>query len=237
MIYATGDVHRDSERLIDIKKICEENNTTEEDTLIILGDSGINYYANEQDDLLKEWIKDNLSITLLCIHGNHEARPYECKDYILKEWNNGLVYVNPKYPNQLFAKDGEIYDLDGKKAIAIGGAYSPDKERRLMNGMRWYPSEQPSPEIKKEVMDKLEQVNFEVDMILSHTCPFQYMPRHLFLPGFDQRKIDYSTEVWLMHIEKSLKQYSLWLFGHFHGNWSPSNNDRMRMLFDDIIEI
>lgn len=55
--------------------------------------------------------------------------------------HGGEVYYEPEYPNILFAKDGEIYDFDGKKAIAIGGAYSCDKEYRLLTGLPWFQDE------------------------------------------------------------------------------------------------
>ncbi len=60
-----------------------------------------------------------------------------------------MAYVEDAYPSLLFAKDGEIYDFDGKKAIAIGGAYSVDKFYRQKKGYAWYDNEQPSPGIKK----------------------------------------------------------------------------------------
>lgn len=47
-------------------------------------------------------------------------------DNILTEWNGGKVWVQEKYPQLLFTKDGEIYTIDGKRYIAIGGAYSVD---------------------------------------------------------------------------------------------------------------
>ena len=62
-----------------------------------------------------------------------------------------MVYYEEKYPNLLFAKDGEIYDFDGKKAVVIGGAYSVDKYYRLRNYMPWFESEQPTEEIKHYV--------------------------------------------------------------------------------------
>lgn len=37
MIYITGDTHRDFERIFDF---CEENGTTKDDVLVILGDAG-----------------------------------------------------------------------------------------------------------------------------------------------------------------------------------------------------
>lgn len=42
MIYITGDTHGYFKH---IKSFCEENHTTKEDVLIILGDAGINYYG------------------------------------------------------------------------------------------------------------------------------------------------------------------------------------------------
>lgn len=69
----------------------------------------------------------------------------------LKEWKGGIVYYEEEYPNILFAKDGEIYDLDGERAMIIGGAYSVDKDYRLMVGEPWFPDEQPSVKIKTYV--------------------------------------------------------------------------------------
>lgn len=49
-IYITGDTHRDFDR---ISFFCEENRTTKDDIMIILGDAGINYYLLGMDDNLK----------------------------------------------------------------------------------------------------------------------------------------------------------------------------------------
>ena len=63
--------------------------------------------------------------------------------YDLTEWMGGQAYVQKEYPNLLFAEDGEIYEFNGKKAIAIGGAYSVDKFYRIATGAPWFPTEQP----------------------------------------------------------------------------------------------
>ena len=129
--YITGDIHGDFSR---IEEFCRENDTTKEDVMIILGDAGINYWLNNADRQLKNDLTD-LDITLFCVHGNHEARPWEAADYDEVMWNNGLVYREEQYPNILFAKDGEIYDFHGKKVMAIGGADSVDKYYRLNHKM------------------------------------------------------------------------------------------------------
>ena len=50
MAYITGDTHRDFDR---VEKFCEENGTTADDVLIILGDAGINYYLDRDDEVLR----------------------------------------------------------------------------------------------------------------------------------------------------------------------------------------
>ena len=109
MIYITGDTHGDMNRIV---RFCERMETSQEDIMIILGDVGLNYYGDSRDRRNKEKVA-NLPITLFCIHGNHERRPTTIVEYKLQEWNGGKVWVEEAYPNILFAKDGEIYDIAG----------------------------------------------------------------------------------------------------------------------------
>lgn len=53
--------------------------------------------------------------------------------------------------NLLFAKDGEIYNFNGKKVMPVGGAYSIDKYYRIRNGLSWFETEQPDEAIKEYV--------------------------------------------------------------------------------------
>lgn len=229
MIYITGDTHGDFDR---IEEFCEEYETTEEDILIILGDAGINFYLNERDIELKERLYQ-LAITLFCIHGNHEERPDLVDGYDEKMWNDGQVYYEEEYPNILFAMDGEIYDLNGKKTIAIGGAYSVDKYYRISGNIPWFSSEQPDEWIKANVERKLESVNWEIDYVLSHTGPLKYLPTDEFLPNVDRSKVDKSTEEWLSKIEERLN-YEIWYFGHFHTDRFEGN---AVILYEDILEL
>jgi 3-oxoacid CoA-transferase subunit A len=144
-----------------------------------------------------------------------------------------VAYWEPQFPNLFFAKDGEIYELGGQRCIAIGGAYSVDKPERLRRGMGWWPNEQPSPETKKYVESRLEKLNWEIDIVLSHTCPYRYIPRETFLFYVDQKSVDNSTEDWLNDLESKL-DYSLWFCGHYHVN---KTIDNMRFLFDGFMEL
>lgn len=229
MIYITGDKHGDFN---DIFNFCTKYKTTREDILIVLGDAGINYFASERDYILKNSLLQ-YAITFFCVHGNHEERPENIKSYKTKEFHNGLVSYEEDYPNILFAKDGEIYDFNDKKVLVIGGAYSIDKHTRLELGYIWYESEQPNDEIKRRVVDVLGEHNNKVDIILSHTCPFKYLPYEVFLQGVDQSKVDQSTEHFLDKIE-STTIYDKWYCGHFH---TDKTVDKLRFMFNDIIEL
>lgn len=228
MIYITGDKHGDYRDVFDF---CYKYKTDINDILIVLGDAGINYHLDEFDYILKNKLRE-LPITLFCIHGNHEERPENIKTYNTKKFHNGIVYYEEEYPNILFAKDGEIYDFNNLKTLVIGGAYSIDKNYRILMGYNWYPSEQPSDEIKKRVRDVLREVNNKVDVILSHTCPFKYLPYEAFMSGVDQTKVDKSTEEFLDEIENNTK-YTNWYCGHYH---IDKRIDKIRFMMNDIDE-
>lgn len=227
--FITGDCHREFQR---IQAFCQENVTTKNDVMIVLGDASINYYLDNRDRELKSLLSD-LDITLFCVHGNHEARPWETGNYEEVVWNEGLIYREEEYPNILFAKDGEIYDFNGKKVIVIGGAYSVDKYDRLNYGMHWFDTEQPDEDIKRYVEEQLEKVEWTVDIVLSHTVPIEAEPVWAFISGIDELSVDKSTERWLQYIYDNL-DHSQWFAGHYH---VESEEGGIRIMYEDYDEI
>lgn len=230
MIYVTGDTHGNFEGVYLWASLHHG------DELIILGDAGINYYGGSVDKITKERL-NSCGIRIICIHGNHEERPQNIDTYVYGEYRGGQIMYEEEYPNILFAVDGEIYDFDGMQAIVIGGAYSIDKDIRLLKGYKWFPDEQPSQEVKEKVEKKLDSVNWSIDIVLSHTCPTEFEPTDMFLDGFDQSLVDKSTEMWLQTIKDKLK-FKKWYFGHFHGDRERGNGVyKYRMMFKDIDEL
>ena len=224
MIYYTGDIHGSH---FELAAFCRRFKLTEEDTVVLLGDVGANYYGGKRDQELK-YALNKLKPTILCIHGNHEMRPSSIPTYLTKEWNGGLVWYEEKYPNLLFAKDGELFTLEGLRHFVIGGAYSVDKFYRLSRHYGWWADEQPSEEIKAYVTKQL--ATHSVDIILSHTCPFKYEPSEVFLPGIDQSTVDDSTERWLDRIEDTV-DYKAWFCGHWHVD---KRIDKLHFLFHGV---
>ena len=225
MVYVTGDTHRDFDRISDF---CTKYGTTKDDVLIILGDVSINYFLDSRDRELKKYLS-GLEITLLCVHGNHEERPFMIDTYRERKWQDGVVYCEEEFPTLLFAKDGEIYDLEGKKAIALGGAYSVDKQYRISSGAPWFPAEQPSQDIMDHAEEMLNKIDWHIDVVLSHTAPLKYEPTDSFSPNVDQGLVDKTTERWLDGIEDRL-DYERWYCGHYH---CSRKIDRVKIMFEN----
>lgn len=220
MIYITGDTHRDFSRLYNLKE-------TEEDMLIILGDAGINYYLDNEDVKYKEYLK-RFKIKLFCVRGNHEERPENINTYKEIEMFGGKVFIEEEYPNLIFAKDGEVYNIDGKSILVIGGAYSVDKNYRIMHGYKWFKDEQLTTKEMNEILDKIKGKHF--DIVLTHTCPYKYEPREVFMPGLDQSKIDKTMEHFLDKVEENIK-YDKWYCGHYH---TEKQIDKLEFMFGRI---
>ncbi len=220
MIYITGDTHREFYKLHDVEK-------NKDSMLIILGDVGINYYLDERDKKLKEQL-NSYNIKLFCIQGNHEERPENISTYKEIDMFGGKVFIEEEYPNLIFAKNGELYDIDNKKVLVIGGAYSVDKNYRIIYGYPWFKDEQLNKEEMDTILNKYK--GQYIDIVLSHTCPLKYEPTEVFMKGIDQSDIDKSMERFLDKIEQSIN-YDKWYCGHYH---TEKQIDKLEFMFGRI---
>lgn len=230
MIYITGDKHGDLEF---VREFCDDHpGINRSDVLIILGDVGINFDLDRRERKMKKMLS-KLSITLLCVHGNHEERPYNVKGYREVPFFDGIVYQQRRYPNILFCKDGENYRIGNRRLFVLGGAYSTDKYLRLREGWKWFESEQPSPDSRINAQKTIERYSGCFDLVLSHTCPRKYIGNELKHAYTDEHEIDYSTEDWLDDIENRIT-YNHWYFGHFHQN--KNIGESVTVLYDKVVE-
>ena len=228
--FITGDKHRHFERLI---HFCKDNHLRKKDVIIILGDAGFNYYGDQRDDKLKAQFS-KVNVTLLCLHGNKEKRPENIPSYGVRMFCGGMVYYEPKYPNIFFAKDGEVYNFNGKEFMAIGGAHSVDKIRCLNEGLPYWDDEMPSDEVKAFVERQLGVRGNKIFGFLTHTCPMSWLPAEMFVSTKrvtesirktkklrKNREIEYpldidrSTEEWLERLREKV-EYTAWYCGHYH---------------------
>ena len=229
----TGDTHGDMHRF---KKYPYERDGNT--AIIILGDSGVNYFLSLRDRRVKHELQDSGYLYYL-VRGNHEARPEEVADI---ELTNDLlvgneVYVEPEFPAIRYLKDGGIYNFNGHKTLVIGGAYSVDKWYRLSRNLIWHKNEQLTGEEKEKIYEEVKGQDF--DFVFTHTCPYSWIPTDLFIPGINQDMVDNSTELWLDDIKEAIN-YKVWLFGHYHADRIErprveqyfKSDDDLEMIFD-----
>lgn len=225
--YITGDPHGkfSSINYFRLAKALNEN-----DCIIILGDAGLNYFLDERDTELKEYV-NGFGCKIFSIRGNHDANPKKIKTYKLTQFCGGKVFFEERFPNLYFSKFGEVYNFNGTQTLVLDGAYSIDKYFRLRSEKIWFSDEQPTVQQRKRVEEKLNAINWTVDCVFSHTCPFKFEPQEFFLPFIDQTTVDKTMEHWLDSIEERL-HYNRWYFGHFHGD--KKINSKVKMLFHTI---
>lgn len=256
MIYITGDKHG---RFDSIEYFCDKLKTTKSDTLIVLGDLGLNYFGRRRDRSKKNYLA-RMPITIITIRGNHERRPDPSWNVrtVATDELIGTFIVEPGYESILYAQDGRAYHFkingEWKSALVIGGAYSVDKYYRLgayaagNHDMLWFDDEQLSKEEMRAIKNNLlKRIATEEDYdpegsgfpnyILSHTCPLSMEPVDMFLPQIDQSTVDTSTEEFLDDIKSILERnhvkYEKWYCGHWHTDRTAPDN--FRFVFNDFI--
>lgn len=215
----TGDTHgRVEERLANLPRGLDPAETA----IIILGDAGINFYLNKTDYNKKKRLQ-TLGYTFYLVRGNHEERPENLPttEMIWDDTVQGNIYREPEFPNIRYFLDGGTYNIDGLKTLVVGGAYSVDKHYRIKNYMQkdgwcgWFESEQLTEQERSNIV--IATANENYDLVLTHTCPYSWMPTDLFLSMVDQSTVDNSMERFL-DVLKGNFDWTCWLFGHFHAD-------------------
>ena len=198
--------------------------------IIILGDAGLNFYLNKTDQKRKKML-NGMNYHIYCVRGNHEERPENIETYhlVFDEEVNGEVWIEDKFPNLKFFKDGGTYTINGHSVLVIGGAYSVDKHWRLQRAgysvedadiadpkkCGWFKDEQLTRDEMIEIYNLVQGKHY--NFVLTHTCPLSWQPTDLFLGCIDQSTVDNTTEVWLDFL-KDFIQFDIWLFGHYHAD-------------------
>ena len=228
----TGDTHGRFSRIFDAALDKQYPGSI---AIIILGDGGVNYYMDVSTKRTKKMLQ-NSGYTYYFVRGNHEERPenIESMKLVYDSETYNYVYCEPEFPNLKYFKDGEVYLIDGRWTLVIGGAYSVDKWYRLQRGYPylWFKDEQLTQEEMSAIMTSRK--NRHYDLVLTHTCPYSWQPFDLFLSGIDQSTVDNSMERWMEEFKGSIT-WGMWLFGHFHDDRVVENN--VKMLYEKIVHL
>lgn len=252
MIYVTGDTHKDFHRLTN-GNFPECQGMTKDDYVIILGDFG-GVWNKEEDGEEKFWFNwlEERPFTTLFVDGNHENFD-RLLNYPEKEWNGGIV--NEIRPSVLHLKRGYIFNIDGRKCFAFGGAKSHDIQDGILevgddrikkwrkdytrmfriNHVSWWKEEEPSKEEMDLGIKTLEENNWNVDFVFTHDCPTSDLFQlYHFLDKSGLPVESYELTNYLEEIKVKLN-YKKWFFGHHHDNRAIDDKDLL--LYEQIIRI
>lgn len=217
MVFVTGDVHfpTDAGKLFKRRKGFSFPALRRTDYLIVLGDFGL--FWSKKNIRNKENMEriQKLPYTLLFVDGNHENFDW-LEEFPVEEMFGGKVHRCGE--NIFHLMRGQVFSFDSKKVFVCGGAFSVDKELRIL-GVSWWPHENISYAEIEEALDNLEQANYNVDYILTHTCPQSLIPlmfRH-FRSSTMQRQSFLSdpTAIFLDEVQRRT-EFREWYFGHWH---------------------
>lgn len=186
---------------------------TKDDYLILLGDLELHLFNYAGLKFL-----ESCPWTTLVLDGNHDNLP----DFFgapLEEKFGGHVGVF--YDNIFYLRRGEVYTIFGKKFFTMGGALSIDRNTR-MEGMSWWEEEVPTEDDYRHAEHCLDYSDWEVDYVLTHTCPLSAIDLFGF-PVHPNEK--YYDKTWdrfevLLHKMKVRE----WYFGHWHRDLVAEQN-------------
>lgn len=220
MIYVTGDLHGDIKRFKSpAMKVLKKS-----DVLLVCGDFGFVWHMNSEEEKALKWIGKRKYQTLF-VEGTHED--FRLLEQFPKvELYGGVARQLGKNVYQLLR--GEIYEIEGKRFFTLGGGDLDEDEDRV-EGINWLVGEELSEEDIENAVDHLNQVDWEVDYIISHdivsqTKSFlsmqndQYLQMHTFFDELNERV-----------------RYKHWYFGHFHQDKAISST--MTAVYQKVLPI
>lgn len=234
-IYITGDMHGDYRRLAKKERRMLPFYMGGKDYLIVCGDMGLLWNKKDKEfEYNVDWLS-KLPFTILFVDGNHEGFTL-LNEYPVEIWNGGKVHKISENIYHLLR--GQVFEIEGKKIFAFGGAQSHDiqggvldktdpaydimRRDAIIKGLpyrvlneSWWAEELPAEEEMQEGRDNLEKVGWKVDYVVSH-CASTSIQKEIGV----RRGMVYEKDI-LTEYFKELEQkltYKQWFLGHYHIN-------------------
>lgn len=204
MIYVTGDMHGDEERLFSK----EMKQLGEGDTLIVAGDFGFIWDDSRRERKILKYLGER-KYNICFIEGSHDNLE-KINSYRETIWKGGRVR---RISGKLFHLcRGQIFVIEGHKIFAFGGGESPDKELREDNVSR-FKFELPTPKQMEEGAQNIDNSGCEVDYIITHEPPSVIKSALQLRAG----KVNYVNKLngYLEELNREC-EFKRWYFGSIH---------------------
>ncbi len=231
MIYVTGDLHGTNEpgrHRLSTRSWPEGASLSRDDFVIVAGDFGYVWDGSRADAWWLDWLETKPWTTLF-VDGNHENHRLLGTLPELT-WRGGIVHE--ARPHVLHLMRGCVFDLGGALVLAMGGAASHDRERRV-EGASWWPEEMPAAEDYARARANLAACGWSVDYVVTHEAPAALAGQLAWECARAHDEGD-PLQCFLQEVDDRLS-YRTWFFGHYHGDeW---RDDRHRLIYRDIVPI
>ena len=255
MIFVTGDCHGEFLKLSG-SSFPEQNEMTKDDIVIICGDFGAVWDCDGASTMEKYWLNwlNEKPFTTVFVDGNHENFNRLNSEFEVVDFHAGKAHRIKESVYHLMR--GEIFEFEGKKFLAFGGASSHDiddgilswedfetqeefrntvhnwrKQRKMfrINRVSWWKEELPSDEEIQNAERNLAKVDFNVNYVLSHCAPQSIVS--WLMGGFTQ------PDKLTMYFEDLARRLTFknWFFGHYHDDRKIMG--KFLLLYDQIVRI
>lgn len=235
MIYITGDTHNTTDMSNvsseNMKLCCMEQFKKYSDisTMIVLGDFGLPWFdcpvdadgihpIDHTDRNLLKWYNEKPFITL-AVMGNHDNYDMLEKLPEVDMFGGSVLKVCDKI---FYLKRGNIYTIENKKFLILGGAKSDDASWRTPHES-WWPQEEMTDDEKTRCLNQFKGA--KVDYILSHNGPARGIA--LTDPWFENEAhfalLQEDATVSFNDKIDSVVEYEKWFFGHWHTDLGYEN--------------
>ena len=229
-VYVIGDIHGEysilEARFGDIRSSFIKE---KKDVLFVAGDAGfVNSYENAESKQKRIQELNSLPFIIIVVLGNHEN--YD----IIESFDEVTLFEGKCYKEEgvdvYYAKNGQIFNIDGTKFFTFNGGLSIDKEQRLnfqkQYGIKFWWEQ----EIKEKDFDAayISFFTHKIDYIITHDVPLaifnQLTP---FIPGRFKDQV-----CPLQHFFQKLyimQKHKRWYAGHYHPSY-PVNLGNVTVL-------
>ena len=190
---------------------------------IVLGDFGLPWssdceidergvHTNDHTDrYLLKWY-DQKSFKVLAVPGNYDN--YDVIEKLLEVEMFGAKVCKVS-DNVFYLKRGEIYEIEGKRFLVLGGAMSENKAWRVPHES-WWPQEKWSEGEKTACLEKIAACGGKFDYVLSHTGPSAGISEtdDFFKNEKNMKEVLKDTTVVFNDKVDEMIEHKKWFFGH-----------------------
>lgn len=203
MIYITGDMHGEPERLKSeaVKKLKKT------DTLIVCGDFGFIWDGSQKEEAMLKKI-GKMKPQILFVPGCHDNYDLLSR-YPEVDFCGGRARQISGRLYELLR--GQIYTIDGKKIFAFGGGISEDMLLRE-EGVSWWRQEMPDDDEYQAAIAALNEQDNTVDYIVTHdvsTSIRQFLK-------MEQENVEIGKIHAFFNVIGKNVRFTAWFFGKYH---------------------